>query len=185
MKKLIWILSALISLLFCYHPSLAQQGQPQLKKIIIIRHGEKSNEGDNLSCQGFNRALQLANVLNKKFGKTDYIFVPTINTGKKTSTARMYQTIVPYAIKYDLGINTKYDVDDTKGLAQDVLKRNGTVLVVWEHKHIDNILKAFGIDNKEKWPDEDFDSIWIINFQNGKPVIAKDKEGISPAADCK
>jgi len=185
MKKLVCILSPLISLLFCYHPSAGQQAQPQLKKIVIIRHGEKRDDGENLSCQGFNRALQLANVLNKKFGKTDYIFVPTINTGKKTSTARMYQTIVPYAVKYDLSINTKYDVDDTKGLAQDILKRNGTVLIVWEHKHIDNILKAFGIDNKEKWPDADFDSIWTINFQNGKLVIAKDKEGINPAADCK
>lgn len=185
MKKLVWILSAATSLLLCYFPSSGQQGPLPLQRIVIIRHGEKRDDGDNLSCQGFNRSLQLANVLNKKFGNPDYIFVPTINTGKKTSTARMYQTIVPFAVKYNLRINTKYDVDDTKGLAQDILKRNGTVLVVWEHKHIDNILKALGIDNTEKWSDNDFDSIWIINFQKGKPVMAKDKEGITPAADCK
>ena len=46
-------------------------------KVVIIRHGEKPTEkpsdksdgGDNLSCQGQNRALQLPAVLIKKIGK--------------------------------------------------------------------------------------------------------------------
>jgi hypothetical protein len=153
--------------------------------VIIIRHGEKPENGDNLSCQGLNRALQLPAVLNKKFGVPDYIFAASVNTGKSTSTARMYQTIVPFAVKYNLSINTKNDLDDTKGLAQDILKRSGTVLVVWEHKHIDNILKALGVQNADKWADDDFDSIWIIDFKSGKPVLTKDKEGLTPAADCR
>jgi len=185
MKNVFWILSSFVLLIVCRHPSSGQQGASLLKRVIIIRHGEKPDQGDNLSCTGFNRALQLADVLNKKFGTPDYIFVPSINIGKKTSTARMYQTIVPFAVKYNLNINTKYDVDDVKGLAQDVLKRNGTVLLVWEHKHIDNILRAFGVQDTSKWPDDDFDSIWIIDFKTGKPVLEKDKEGITPAADCK
>ena len=49
-------------------------------KVVIIRHGEKPTEkpsdksdgGDNLSCQGQNRALQLPAVLIKKIGKQDY-----------------------------------------------------------------------------------------------------------------
>src|SRR5438067_6361815 len=81
-------------------------------KVIILRHGEKPDKGDNLSCQGFNRALQLANVLHSKFGMPDHLFVPSLKEGKSTGVARMYQTIVPYAIKYDLKIDNKYDVDD-------------------------------------------------------------------------
>lgn len=185
MKRISWIVSVCMLVFICCHSSSGQQAAPLLKRVIIIRHGEKPEQGDNLSCQGLNRALQLPDVLNKKFGTPDYIFVPSINTGKKTSTARMYQTIVPFAIKYDLNINTKYDVDDAKGLVQDILKRNGAVLLVWEHKHIDNILRAFGVQDAPKWPDDDFDSIWIINFENGKPVLVKDREGINPAADCK
>jgi hypothetical protein len=185
MKKLFWLYSSVVLLIICCHPSSGQQGASLLKRVIIIRHGEKPEQGDNLSCQGLNRALQLPDVLNKKFDTPNYIFVPSLNTGKKTSAARMYQTIVPFAVKYNLTVNTKYDVDDTKGLAQDVLKRDGTVLLVWEHKHIDNILKALGVNDSSKWPDDDFDSIWIINFQNGKAVLTKDKEGINPAADCK
>jgi len=185
MKNFFWVCSSIVLLIICCHPSSGQQSTSLLKRVIIIRHGEKPEQGDNLSCKGLNRALQLPNVLNKKFGIPDYIFVPSINTGKKTGTARMYQTIVPFAVKYNLNINTKYDVDDTKELARDVLKRNGTVLLVWEHKHIDNILKALGLQSSDKWTDDDFDSIWIISFESGKPVLTKDKEGINPSSDCK
>lgn len=172
------------ALLFASCHSSAQQ-QTQLKKVIIIRHGEKPENGDNLSCKGLNRALQLPAVINKKFGIPNHIFVPAINTGKSTSTARMYQTAVPLAVKYNLTINTKYDVRDAKDLVQDVLKKNGTVLIVWEHDNIDNILKAFGMKDASKWPGDDFDSIWIVSFQNGKVEFSKEKEGINPPDDCK
>lgn len=184
MKQIFWMLSSIVVVFVCCHNSSGQQTSSLLKRVVIIRHGEKPDQGDNLSCQGLNRALQLPDVLNKKFGTPNYIFVPAINGGKKTSTARMYQTVVPFAIKYNLNINTNYDVNDAKGLVADVLKREGTVLLVWEHKHIDNILKAFGLTTA-KWPDDDFDSILVIDFQNGKVTLTKDKEGINPAVNCK
>lgn len=184
MKKISLVLLSVIFVFVCCHNSSGQQSTSLLKRVIIIRHGEKPEQGDNLSCQGLNRSLQLPDVLNKKFGVPDYVFVPSINTGNKTSTARMYQTIIPFAVKYNLTINSKYDVDDIKGLAADVLKRNGTVLLVWEHGHIDNIAKALGVQTS-KWPGDDFDSIWIIDFQNGKASLTKDREGIMPAANCK
>jgi hypothetical protein len=186
MNKLSLLLSPLFFVLLCCHSSSGQQVKAtSVKRVIIIRHGEKPDNGDNLSCQGLNRSLQLPEVLHQKIGTPDYIFVPSINMGKKTSTARMYQTIVPFAVKYNMAINTKYDVDDTKGLAKDVLSRNGTVLVVWEHDHIDNIAKELGLQNVSKWPGSDFDSIWIIDFQNGKPVLTTDKEGLKPEANCR
>src|SRR5215213_9356656 len=128
------IFPSLLLLLTCC--AFAQPGISQLEKVIIIRHAEKPENGDNLSCKGLNRALELPDLLKKKIGKPDYIFVPAMNTGKNTSMARMYQTIVPFAVKYNLNINTKYVVNDAKGLARDILKRSGTVLLVWEHNHI-------------------------------------------------
>jgi bifunctional DNA-binding transcriptional regulator/antitoxin component of YhaV-PrlF toxin-antitoxin module len=104
--------------------------------------------------------------------------------GKSTGVARMYQTVVPYAIRHNLYINTKYDVDDMEGLAGGIKKQNGTVLVVWEHKHIHKLLQALGIDSGDKWDDGDYDSIWTITYNNGKPLLTKDKEGISPSANC-
>jgi hypothetical protein len=158
-KKFFWLFSLFIFLLSCWQPLSAQRKSSDLKRVIIIRHAEKPDQGDNLSCAGLNRALQLPGVLIKKFGVPNSVFVPQINTGKSTSTARMYQTIVPFAVKYNLDVNTKYDVDDTKDLAKAILNKQGTVLVVWEHNKIDNLLKDLGVESKEKWSDDDYDSI--------------------------
>src|SRR5947208_13816495 len=115
MRKIsVYILITLLAAIGFIYCSNSQSTQSDLQKIIIIRHGEKPDKGDNLSCQGLNRALQLPSVIKSKFGLPDKIFVPTPNSGKSTSTSRMYQTIVPFAIKYNLKINTKYDVKDTK-----------------------------------------------------------------------
>ncbi len=38
-----------------------------LQKVVIIRHAEKPDDGDNLSCKGFNRSLALTSVLYNKF----------------------------------------------------------------------------------------------------------------------
>ena len=153
--------------------------------MIIIRHGEKPDKGDNLSCKGFNRALQLTEVLQRKFGIPDRIYTPSPNLGGSTSAARMYQTIIPFAVKYNLKINTKYEVKDEKQIADAIKKQSGTVLLVWEHKAIPKILKALGVEGKMDWDDNVFDSIWIITLQNGTAKLSKDREGINPSADCR
>src|SRR5262249_12075130 len=145
---------------------------------------EKPAQGDNLSCAGLNRALQLSPVLDKKIGTINAIFVPSLKMGKSTGVARMYQTVLPYAIKHGLFIDTKYDVEDIQGLAGGIMKQTGTVLVAWEHKHVHKLLKTLGIAAADKWDDNDYDSMWIITYKNGTPVLNKDKEGISPSPNC-
>ena len=155
-------------------------------KIIIIRHGEKPANGDNLNCQGLNRSQLLPAVIVSKFGVPDFSYVPSLTADSATKHARMFQTITPLAAKYNLTINSKFNGKDADGLAGDILKKQGEVLVVWDHKMIVPIINAFGItDTNLKWSDDDFDSIWIISFQNGKAVLSKDKEGLHPAADCR
>src|SRR5690349_3025252 len=83
--------------------------QKKSLKVVIIRHGEKPDNGDNLNCQGLNRATALPKVLYSKFGTANEIYVPAVNTGNKTKSARMFQTITPYAVKYNLDINSSYD----------------------------------------------------------------------------
>ena len=80
-------------------------------KVVIIRHGEKPKNGDNLSCQGQNRALQLAAVLHTKLNIPNYIYVPALKSDDATKHSRMFQTISPFAIKYNLPINSKYSAD--------------------------------------------------------------------------
>lgn len=152
--------------------------------VVIIRHAEKPASGDNLSCQGENRALQLVNVLYQKFKQPDYTYVPALKLDKNTAHSRMFQTVTPLAIKYNLTINSQYNEKDAKRVAKSVFKKTGTVLMVWEHSAIADLARALGVDKPPKWHAEDFDSIWIVTYANGRAALAEDREGLSPSANC-
>jgi hypothetical protein len=154
-------------------------------KVIIIRHAEKPVKGDNLTCQGINRSLELPGLLSSKFGIPDYIYVPSLGLGQSTKHSRMFQTVIPLAAKYNLSINSKYDEKDSSGIANDIKTKQGTVLIVWEHHAIPPIVAALGVsDYNLVWDDTDFDSIWIITFSNGMVTLTKDKEGLMPPVGC-
>ena len=87
-------LAALIIL--CLNNSCS--AQTGLQRVVIIRHAEKPESGDNLSCKGFNRSLQLTTVLYNKFNVPDKIFVSSVGNGKSANQLRMLQTITPFAV---------------------------------------------------------------------------------------
>ena len=153
-------------------------------KIVIIRHGEKPDDGDNLTCAGMDRALKLPAVLYNKFKTPNHTYVPSLDCGKSTNHSRMFQTVTPFAAKYNLKINSEFDEKDVTGAAGNVLKKKGTVLMVWEHSNIPPLAKALGIAEPKAWGKTDFDSIWIITFADGAAKITYDTEGITPATDC-
>ena len=153
-------------------------------RVVIIRHGEKPGDGDNLSCKGLNRSLALPPVLFKKFGIPNHTYVPSLELGKSTKHSRMFQTVTPMAVKYNLAITSKFDEKDTTAAANEVLTKKKTVLMVWGHSAIPDLAKAFGVDTPPNWVGSDFDSIWIITYPNGKAVFSQDKEGILPSDDC-
>lgn len=167
-------------------------------KIVIIRHGEKSNTidslscdssgvvGDNLSCRGLNRALALADTLYQKFGVPDHVYVPSLSLGKSTGSSRMFQTVTPFAVRYNLKINSEFKETDTKAAADSMLKKKkGTVLVVWEHGNIPALVNGLGVKNAPKWKCTDFDSIWIVTVTSKDVKLStKEKEGINPSPDC-
>ncbi len=181
MKK--YILTCLLALA-CLIVSLAVKAQDKLK-LVIIRHGEKQEKYENLNCMGLNRSLKLISVLNIKIGIPDYIYVPAVGNGSKTTHSRMFQTISPFAINYNLSINTNFEGDDFDGLLKDLDKRKGTVLFVWNHENIAALAKALGIKGKKlSWNDSDFDSIWIITGKGKNRILTIGKEGIVPGRNC-
>lgn len=158
-------------------------------RVVIIRHGEKPASGGNLSCAGLNRALKLPAVLDTITGKPDYTYIPTISTGKKTSSVRMFQTVTPFAVAQNLTLNSKYAETDTKKAAAAVLKKRGIVLMVWEHSNIPPLASALGAPGKLSWSGSDFDSIWILDFKASKTSVkflklTVEQENIVPAAGC-
>jgi len=182
---LVLSMEAVLSFSFCPTEAKGDGKYDAALKVIIIRHGEKAADGDNLSCQGLNRALQLPRVLNAKFGMPDRTYIPAVNGGGSTSHVRMLQTVTPFAVRYNLKLNSKFDVTEGGKLARDVLTRKGTVLVVWEHEEIPNIAQALGVNAANlNWKDSDYDSVWIVTIHHGVATLTRDKEGLSPSPDC-
>lgn len=183
MKKTISIAGILLALtIMVVYTASAQSND---LKVVFIRHGEKPVKGDNLNCQGLNRAMKLPAVLFAKFGIPAFTFVPAIGLGESTKHSRMFQTIMPMAAKYNLTINSSHQERDSLAIAADLKSRTGTVLILWEHKGIAPIVKSLGIkDDNLKWPDNDYDSIWIVTFKDGIASLTKDREAINPAEGC-
>jgi hypothetical protein len=153
--------------------------------VVIIRHGEKPPKGKNLNCQGLNRSLKLPAVLYSKFGIPGSIYVPSLDNNISTGHARMFQTVIPLAAKYNLKINSRYAEMDTASLAKEIKSKKGFVLVVWQHSIIPSIVRALGVQGfSMHWGDNDYDSIWIINFPKGIAKITFDKEGLTPSTSC-
>jgi len=174
----------LISLFTILSVSIARAQSVDLK-IVFIRHAEKPAKGDNLTCEGINRSMKLPAVITAKFGVPEFTFVPALGLGEATKHSRMFQTIIPLAAKYNLVINSNHAEKDSLNLAADLKGRSGVVLVVWEHKAIASIIRSLGVtDERLYWPDDDYDSIWIVSFKNGVPVINRDKEDLHPAKGC-
>jgi hypothetical protein len=185
MKTIKWFSFALLTLVSTIAFAQSQSKGGDLR-IIIMRHAEKPDNGDNLSCKGFNRAMMLPGVLVKRFGVPAYVYVPSPSTGKATKSGRMLQTVWPMATKYNLTVNSKFDVEDTKALAKNISAKNGTVLVVWEHNAIRKIISALGVKGgKLKWQGDDYDSLWIVTLHNGKATLSQTTQGINAPDGCK
>ena len=182
--KYVLLLVFALSLNACDGLEFSDNAPNENLKVVIIRHAEKAKDGDNLSCQGQNRALKLASVLYQKINKPDFTYVPALKLDKATKHSRMFQTVTPFAVKYDLTINSKYAGDDYEDIAKSVLEKDGTVLMVWSHSEIANLAKALGADDVREWVDEDFDTIWTITYNNGEAKLALDQEGLNPSTAC-
>jgi hypothetical protein len=179
-RSLIAFAISACSVTACY----SQDAAPTVQKVVLIRHGEKPDKGDNLSCKGLNRSIQLPAVLNK-LGTINSIFVPSLGEGKSTSHSRMFQTATPYAVQHNMDINTKYKESDPAGVATAIKKQAGTVLVIWEHNNIPAIAKALGVTENLAWEKDDYDSLWIITFKNGHATLTRDKENLNPENNCR
>ena len=167
--------------------SFGQKINPDVKlKVVIIRHGEKPSTGDNLCPKGLDRANLLPAVLDKIVGVPDFTYIPTVNTGKTTRVIRMLQTVTPFAVVHNLTLNSSFKNDDVKAAADDVLKKSGVVLMVWEHSNIPDLARALGITGKLKWKDEDYGSIWIIEFKKKSaiPELRIEQENLNPRGSC-
>lgn len=165
--------------------------------IVFFRHGEKPSGGyGQLTCQGFNRAIQLYDVMVPRFGKPKYLFAPN-PTPKISDPAgsfyyvRPLATIEPMAIRLGLPVNAHYGYNEVTSLANALTSSgysSSTVFVAWEHAYL--VQAAQMILNKYNagvtvpaWTSGDYDSLYIVKLVNVNGYVTasfrRDYEGLN------
>jgi len=164
--------------------SVAGQSEGAVETIVFVRHGEKPEDGlGQLNCQGLNRALALAPIIAKSFGRPDAVFAPTPSHPKEDSGSlydyvRPLATIEPTAIWFGLPVDVSLDFSDREGLLAALEKhrapdRDVLILAAWEHKQIGPIVRALltvhGADaaivkEVKDWEGKDFDSMYVVTI---------------------
>jgi len=175
-----------------------------IETLVFVRHGEKPAAGfGQLSCKGLNRALALPAVIAAKFGKPDAIFAPDPGQQKDDSGHPYYYvrplaTIEPTAIQFQMPVQTPYgfaQIDKLGSTLVDPAYRNKLVVIAWEHKLIEKLVReivsAHGGNAADvpKWHSGDFDSMYVVklDWQDGSPraTFQHQQQGLDGrSADC-
>jgi hypothetical protein len=176
----------------------ASQSEQVVETIVFIRHGEKPEGGlGQLNCQGLNRALALAPIIAKSFGRPEAIFAPNPShpkedAGKLYDYIRPLATIEPTAIWFGLPVDVSIDFRDREGLQTAIEKRRTAdhsvfLLVAWEHKQIAPIVRellaaheanAETVKQVKDWEGKDFDSMYVVTIGDTKTTFDHSHEGL-------
>jgi hypothetical protein len=145
---------------------------PGLKNavLLIIRHAEKTESGDQLSPDGFKRADAYVNYF-KNYQvdgqplKLDYVYAAADSKNSK----RVRLTVEPLCKATGLKLDNRFANKEFQGMVDELRAtgRGHEVLICWHHGQIANMLKALGGDPKKllpegKWPDSVFN--WVIEL---------------------
>lgn len=138
--------------------------------ILVIRHAEKPETGDQLSAAGQARAQAYVSFF-KNFKvdgqplKLDYLFASA--DSKVSQRARL--TIEPTSKMLGLAIDTQFADEQFQQLADEIKTQphGKTMLICWHHGEIPKLLKALGADPdrlfpKGQWPDDVFN--WLVEL---------------------
>ena len=174
----------LLGVMFCF----SQNVLATPAEIILIRHGEKPDVGDELNEQGRERAKELVDFFLKDsrvlhFGTPAAIYAMKPKPRTAESSVRPIETVTPLAEKLHLKINTSYTKKQIEPLVKSILENpaydDKMVLICWEHDAILDIVEEIGVDTPpapEKWPGDVFDWAFIIDF--GKRHTVKSFQNI-------
>jgi hypothetical protein len=147
--------------------------------IVFFRHGEKPAGGNGqITCEGFNRAMALPNVLLARYGTPTYLYAPNpavkvTDPAGSFNYVRPLATIEPIAVKLGgMPVNTKYGYTAIASLQASLIttaKADATVFVSWEHaylqKIVQNIMNAYGGGVVvPAWTTGDYDSLYVVRL---------------------
>ncbi|MFX1763550.1 histidine phosphatase family protein [Paraburkholderia sp. A1RI-2L] len=195
-------LFALASGLLASAGTACAENAQDIETLVFVRHGEKPDEGlGQLNCKGLNRALALPAVIAAKYGKPDAIYAPDPGQQKDDHGQHYYYvrplaTVEPTAIQFGLPIQTPFGYAQSDALEKALLDpawRGRTLLVGWEHREIETLVRKIVAEHGgqasdvPKWKSADFDSIYVIRIDWSADAprarFSHDREGLDGRSD--
>ena len=146
------------------------------EKLLVMRHGEKSDDPDDpdLTPAGEARARALPAYIEATFGKPDFIFAAAVSR----HSARPLETVQPLADQTGVRVNTDFADQDYGALAKllrkDPAYAGKLVVVCWHHGNIPNLmnaLKASEDSYPDPWPRDVFNLILETEFDAGEVKV--------------
>jgi len=158
------------------------KGQEKVSKLLKkeAAKGEKPVYGDVLNDKGWRRAYALANnpflLHNDAYGIPVALFAsaPVQSDG----SLRPIQTITPLSDSLGLEVNKSFTIDNKPELVKEIMSNpqyhNKLVVISFEHNNIPELATLFGAKKSpNKWPDNVFDRIWVLEFNTSSGDIVK------------
>lgn len=148
--------------------------------IFLIRHGEKSDSGPELSERGWERARALPSLFSKpefsKYGAPTCLI--GMNKKKFDGSIRALQTLKYLSEFFHVNLTDRYNKDQGKEMVQFALTSpqcDGHLLIIaWEHTALEAVAADLGVNPEPKWPGSDiYDRVWVVEF-NQEQVTMKD-----------
>ena len=151
-------------------------------EVVLLRHGEKPDQGNVLNEQGVARANALPNffknnVFVNRFGPIVSIYA--MRPSRVDGSVRAIQTMEPTAKALSVPLHqdfTKTQIDLlTNEIKTNSIDNGHTVVICWEHKMIPLIAKALGATTTpQEWNGAVFDRAWVLEFDESGVKSFKD-----------
>jgi len=160
-------------------------------QIILIRHAEKPEYGNELNERGFKRAQALVKFFQTSSAVTRYGAPAAIYAAApkdEDSSVRSVQTVTPLARALRITVSAELTRGQTHKLARAIMEdpayEGRMVLICWQHGNIPDVIRDLAEYNNSgaavqnslpyEWPDDAFDRVWILDLSRGKVVSFKD-----------
>lgn len=147
-------------------------------QVILIRHAEKSHQGNSLSLKGRERAAALAPYFMEDpdvtvYGPPAAIYAQAAD--KPDSSLRPIETVTPLAQTLKLAIKNQFGKDDLAKMVEEIKTDPSyygkMVLISWEHSSLPELARALGAtQSPARWNGDTYDRVWIIGFHPGSKV---------------
>jgi hypothetical protein len=141
--------------------------------VLLLRHGHKSGEAGNynLSPQGLERAIALASLLPRCFGRPNQIRTFYLDP-ESSKNARSYQTAVPLAVA--TGVNISIDQASRENsfrsgrhILTDPAFDGHRLVLFWEHRRLPELAAGLGWPSMAPIRDDDFDQLIALRYRPG------------------